>query len=146
MNTIVSRLTPKRRRWRALCISSATVGAGLRRDVGLRNERSMRIIISIIVGLGIEVLFLVDVLGWISWCPNAVVGFLHYPSILLEGALFARGSVLWGSLPLATLQWPVIGAVVLLLHPGRKQDSPALQRRPDSAIGSNSRTGPAPLN
>ena len=108
----------------------------------------MRILISIAVGLGIEVLFLVDVLGWISWCPNRVLGFLHYPSILVEGALFARGSIFWGSLPFATLQWPVIGGLVgLVLHLMRKQANPALQLTPGSASASNSGTnGPAPLS
>ncbi len=97
------------------------------------------IIVSTMVGFGIEILFLVDVLGWISWCPNSVVEFLHYPSILLEGALFARGSVFWGSLPFATLQWPIMGTVVgLILNLAPKSATPPLQRTPDSASASNS--------
>ncbi len=108
----------------------------------------MRILVGIAVGLGIQVLFLVDVLGWILWCPNDVLGFLHYPSVLLEGALFARGSVLWGSLPFATLQWPVIGGVFgLLLQLKRKQANPIPRRTAGSASASNSGSnGPPPLS
>ena len=108
----------------------------------------MRILISTAVGLGIGILFLADVLGWVSWCPNDVLGFLHYPSVLLEGALFHRGSVFWGSLPLATLQWPLIGALVgLVLEVMSKSANPALSRTPDSASGSNSGTsGSVPLS
>ena len=107
----------------------------------------MRILIGITVGLGIGVLFLVDVLGWISWCPGGVFVFLHNPSLLLEDALFHPGSVFWGSLLLATLQWPIIGGLVgLLLHLMHKSANPALQRTPGSASASNSGTsGPAPL-
>ena len=108
----------------------------------------MRILISIAVGLGIGVLFLVDVLGWISWCPNGVLEFLHYPSMLLEDTLFQRSSVFWGSLSLATLQWPLIGVLVgLVLQLTRKAANPGLQGTSDSASGSNSGTsGPVPLS
>ncbi len=98
----------------------------------------MRILIGITVGLGIGVLFLVDVLGWISWCPGGVFEFLHNPSFLLEDALFQRGSIFWGSLPLVTLQWPVIGGLVgLLLQLIHKSANP-LQQAPGSASASSS--------
>lgn len=97
------------------------------------------IIVSTMVGFGIEVLFLIDVLGWISWCPGRVFQVLHHPSILVEGALFQRGSVLWGNLPFATLQWPIMGTVVgLILNLAPKSATPPLQRTPDSASASNS--------
>ena len=37
----------------------------------------MQILISTAVGFGIGALFLVDVPGWISWCPNGLLGLLH---------------------------------------------------------------------
>ena len=40
--------------------------------VGLRRENDMRILISTAIGLGIGVLFLVDVLGWISGTSGPV--------------------------------------------------------------------------
>ncbi len=92
------------------------------------------IIISTMVGFGIEVLFLVDALGWISWCPGCVFQVLHHPSILVEGALFSRGSVLWGSLPFATLQWPIMGTVVgLILNLAAQVGHPATPPEIDSA-------------
>lgn len=99
----------------------------------------MRILIGTAMGIAVGALFLVNVLGWVSWCPSGVFTVLHYPSILLMAALFPGDSAFWNSLPFVAAQWPMIGALLgLVLHLRRKSANPTLQRTPGSACVSSS--------
>jgi hypothetical protein len=108
----------------------------------------MRIFISSAVGLGIGAFFLVNVLGWVAWCPSGVFMVLHYPFMLLACAVFPGESGFWDSLPFLTLQWPMVGGLVgLVLHIWHKSANPALQRTPGSTPVPNADAGgPAPLS
>jgi hypothetical protein len=87
----------------------------------------MRILISTAVGLGVGALFLVNVLGWVPWCPSTVFMVLHYPFMVLAGALFPGEGGFWDSLPFVTLQWPIIGGLVgLVLQIKHRSANPVL--------------------
>lgn len=106
----------------------------------------MRILIGTAIGLVIGAAFLLNVLGWVSWCPSGVFMVLHYPTVLLAGAVFPGEAGFWDSLPFVTLQWPVLGGLVgVVLHLSHKAGNSALQRKPGSASISNSgASGSAP--
>jgi hypothetical protein len=108
----------------------------------------MRILIGTAVGLGIGTLFLLNVLGWVSWCPSSVFMVLHYPTMLLAGAVFPGEAGFWDSLPFVTLQWPVIGGLVgVVLQLRHRSANPALQRTPGSgSVSSSGTSDPAPLS
>lgn len=108
----------------------------------------MRILISTGVGLGIGLLFLVSVLGWLPWCPSGIFMVLHFPSMILAGALFHGEAGFWGSLPFAPAQWPILGALAgFVLQRRHKSANPAIQRTSSSPpVCTSGTSGPEPLS
>ncbi len=89
----------------------------------------MRVIIGIGSGIAASLLFLIQTVGVVQWCPPWLFVMLHFPSTVLAFAL-SQGAFNLGMSPSpygVVLQWTSLGTLVgVILHlKHRSQSSPS---------------------
>lgn len=77
----------------------------------------MRLLLGIGGGLVVGLLALVQVLGWLQWCPTSTFMAIHAPALIVA-EFVAHGEAAWNVIPFTVVaQWLLVGAVVgLILH------------------------------